>query len=50
MMFILQIQRAVMDLPTTDPGSDLCDLTDSADESFLRNEEREYEGKFAYTE
>ncbi|EZA59843.1 Cytosolic carboxypeptidase NnaD [Ooceraea biroi] len=31
-------QRAVMDLPTTDPGSDLCDLTDSADESFARSE------------
>ncbi|XP_029662311.1 cytosolic carboxypeptidase 2-like [Formica exsecta] len=36
-------QRAVMDLPTTDPGSDLCDLTDSADESFIRSEGREYD-------
>ncbi|XP_011267877.2 cytosolic carboxypeptidase 2 [Camponotus floridanus] len=36
-------QRAVMDLPTTDPGSDLCDLTDSADESFVRSEGREYD-------
>jgi len=33
-----------MDLPTTDPGSDLCDLTDSADESFVRSEGREYDG------
>lgn len=31
--------RAVMDLPTTDPGSDLCDLTDSADEGATRTEE-----------
>nr|XP_012145462.1 PREDICTED: cytosolic carboxypeptidase 2-like [Megachile rotundata] len=31
--------RAVMDLPTTDPGSDLCDLTDSADEGVTRTEE-----------
>ncbi|XP_029166234.1 cytosolic carboxypeptidase 2 [Nylanderia fulva] len=36
-------QRAVMDLPTTDPGSDLCDLTDSADENFVRSEGREYD-------
>ncbi|KAG5322826.1 NNAD carboxypeptidase, partial [Pseudoatta argentina] len=36
-------RRAVMDLPTTDPGSDLCDLTDSADESFVRSEGREYD-------
>ncbi|KZC06993.1 Cytosolic carboxypeptidase NnaD [Dufourea novaeangliae] len=28
----LLAKRAVMDLPTLDPGSDLCDLTDSADE------------------
>ncbi|XP_078050336.1 uncharacterized protein LOC144476893 isoform X2 [Augochlora pura] len=28
----LLTKRAVMDLPTTDPGSDLCDLSDSADE------------------
>ncbi|XP_076642435.1 uncharacterized protein LOC143353191 [Halictus rubicundus] len=28
----LLAKRAVMDLPTTDPGSDLCDLSDSADE------------------
>jgi len=35
-----------MDLPTTDPGSDLCDLTeDSADESFARSERRTSEGK-----
>lgn len=26
-----------MDLPTTDPGSDLCDLTDSADENYLHS-------------
>ncbi|XP_025992726.2 uncharacterized protein LOC105203436 [Solenopsis invicta] len=38
-------RRAVMDLPTTDPGSDLCDLTDSADESFVRSEGREYDGE-----
>ncbi|XP_046145396.1 cytosolic carboxypeptidase 2-like [Osmia bicornis bicornis] len=31
--------RAVMDLPTTDPGSDLCDLTDSADEGVTRTED-----------
>ncbi|XP_011881907.1 PREDICTED: cytosolic carboxypeptidase 2-like [Vollenhovia emeryi] len=37
-------RRAVMELPTTDPGSDLCDLTDSADESFVRSEGREYDG------
>ncbi|XP_077280921.1 uncharacterized protein LOC143907805 [Temnothorax americanus] len=36
-------RRAVMDLPTTDPGSDLCDLTDSADESFVGSEGREYD-------
>ncbi|KMQ95365.1 cytosolic carboxypeptidase 2-like protein [Lasius niger] len=36
-------QRAVMELPTTDPGSDLCDLTDSADENFVRSEGREYD-------
>ncbi|XP_025162604.1 cytosolic carboxypeptidase 2 [Harpegnathos saltator] len=36
-------RRAVMDLPTTDPGSDLCDLTDSADENFVRSEGRECE-------
>lgn len=34
-----------MDLPTTDPGSDLCDLTDSADESFARSDGRICEGK-----
>ncbi|XP_033338745.2 uncharacterized protein LOC117227533 [Megalopta genalis] len=28
----LLTKRAVMDLPTTDPGSDLCDPSDSADE------------------
>lgn len=39
-----QARRAVMDLPTTDPGSDLCDLTDSADESFVKSEGREYDG------
>lgn len=39
-----QARRPVMDLPTTDPGSDLCDLTDSADESFVRSEGREYDG------
>ncbi|XP_043267554.1 cytosolic carboxypeptidase 2-like [Venturia canescens] len=27
-------RRTVMDLPATDPGSDLCDLTDSGDESY----------------
>nr|XP_034186335.1 cytosolic carboxypeptidase 2-like [Osmia lignaria] len=31
--------RAIMDLPTTDPGSDLCDLTDSADEGVTRTED-----------
>lgn len=36
-----------MDLPTTDPGSDLCDLTDSADESFVRSEGREYDGTYS---
>ncbi|XP_011689976.1 PREDICTED: cytosolic carboxypeptidase 2 [Wasmannia auropunctata] len=36
-------RRAVMDLPTTDPGSDLCDLTDSADESFVKSDGREYD-------
>jgi len=39
-----QARRPVMDLPTTDPGSDLYDLTDSADESFVRSEGREYDG------
>lgn len=33
-----------MDLPTTDPGSDLCDFTDSADENLVRSEGKEYEG------
>nr|XP_012234961.1 PREDICTED: cytosolic carboxypeptidase 2 [Linepithema humile]XP_012234962.1 PREDICTED: cytosolic carboxypeptidase 2 [Linepithema humile] len=42
-------QRTVMDLPTTDPGSDLCDLTDSADEGFIRSEEREYEVEWKST-
>ncbi|XP_014485623.1 PREDICTED: cytosolic carboxypeptidase 2 [Dinoponera quadriceps] len=42
-------QRAVMDLPTTDPGSDLCDLTDSADESFVRSEGRECEAVWRKT-
>lgn len=37
-----------MDLPTTDPGSDLCDLTDSADESFVKSEGREYGGIYIY--
>lgn len=37
-----------MDLPTTDPGSDLCDLTDSADEGFIRSEEKEYEGIYLH--
>ncbi|XP_011647853.1 cytosolic carboxypeptidase 2-like [Pogonomyrmex barbatus] len=36
-------RRAVMDLPTMDPGSDLCDLTDSADENFVKSEGREYD-------
>ncbi|XP_017763327.1 PREDICTED: cytosolic carboxypeptidase 2-like [Eufriesea mexicana] len=31
-------RRAVMDLPTTDPGSDLCDYIDSADEGLTRPE------------
>ncbi|KYQ46662.1 Cytosolic carboxypeptidase NnaD [Trachymyrmex zeteki] len=43
MKVTLMARRAVMDLPTTDPGSDLCDLTDSADESFVRSEGREYD-------
>jgi len=35
-----------MDLPTTDPGSDLCDLSeDSADESFVKSEGRTCESK-----
>ncbi|XP_014207600.1 cytosolic carboxypeptidase 2 isoform X2 [Copidosoma floridanum] len=29
--------RRVMDLPTTDPGSDFCDFTDSADEVCVRS-------------
>ncbi|OAD53068.1 Cytosolic carboxypeptidase NnaD, partial [Eufriesea mexicana] len=32
------VRRAVMDLPTTDPGSDLCDYIDSADEGLTRPE------------
>ncbi|XP_018365065.1 PREDICTED: cytosolic carboxypeptidase 2 [Trachymyrmex cornetzi] len=43
-------RRAVMDLPTTDPGSDLCDLTDSADESFVRSEGREYDDEWKSTQ
>ncbi|KAG5323938.1 NNAD carboxypeptidase, partial [Acromyrmex heyeri] len=43
-------RRAVMDLPTTDPGSDLCDLTDSADESFVRSEGREYDDVWRSTQ
>ncbi|XP_072756013.1 cytosolic carboxypeptidase 3 isoform X2 [Anoplolepis gracilipes] len=43
-------QRAVMDLPTTDPGSDLCDLTDSADESFMRSEGIEYDVAWSNTQ
>ncbi|KAL0100470.1 hypothetical protein PUN28_019658 [Cardiocondyla obscurior] len=37
------LARRAMDLPTTDPGSDLCDecATDSADEGFVRSEGRE---------
>ncbi|XP_068979305.1 cytosolic carboxypeptidase 2-like [Bombus flavifrons] len=31
-------RRAVMDLPTLDPGSDLCDYIDSADEGLTRPE------------
>ncbi|XP_060812546.1 cytosolic carboxypeptidase 2 isoform X3 [Bombus pascuorum] len=31
-------RRAVMDLPTLDPGSDLCDYIDSADEELTRPE------------
>ncbi|XP_036145317.1 cytosolic carboxypeptidase 2 [Monomorium pharaonis] len=42
-------RRAVMDLPTTDPGSDLCDLTDSADEGFVRSEGREYDAAWGST-
>ncbi|XP_076753727.1 cytosolic carboxypeptidase 2 [Xylocopa sonorina] len=34
-------RRTVMDLPTADPGSDLCDYTDSADEGFLVKPEGE---------
>ncbi|KAG5314297.1 NNAD carboxypeptidase, partial [Acromyrmex insinuator] len=47
---ISQARRAVMDLPTTDPGSDLCDLTDSADESFVRSEGREYDDVWRSTQ
>ncbi|KYN37082.1 Cytosolic carboxypeptidase NnaD [Trachymyrmex septentrionalis] len=46
----ISARRAVMDLPTTDPGSDLCDLTDSADESFVRSEGREYDDVWRSTQ
>ncbi|KOC68890.1 Cytosolic carboxypeptidase NnaD [Habropoda laboriosa] len=36
----MMTRRAVMDLPTTDPGSDLYDYTDSGDEGLTRPEER----------
>nr|XP_031827253.1 cytosolic carboxypeptidase 2 [Nomia melanderi] len=36
----LLAKRAVMDLPTTDPGSDLCDLSDSADEEAEASERK----------